>query len=68
MRSKTYKGGCPFGPDFIKHLQAARLLKIRPKDLTQLPFRRVIHQGSYVYSLADILEWSERLNGCPAYQ
>jgi hypothetical protein len=62
LHPKPYKGDCPFGPDFVKHLEAARLLKIRPKDLTQLPFRRAFHQNSYVYPLSDILEWAARLN------
>lgn len=60
--AKRYKGSVPFGPLFIKHLSAARILGIRPKDLTQVELRRAFHADTYVYPLADIIEIAARVN------
>lgn len=62
VRAKRYKGDCPFGPLFIKHQAAARILGIRPKDLIQIDLRRHFHhQCAYVYPLADIIEIAARI-------
>ncbi len=62
VRPKRYKGDCPFGPLFVKHTAAARILGIRPKDLTQIELRRFHQQHSYLYPLADIIEIAARIN------
>jgi hypothetical protein len=64
VRAKRYKGDCPFGPVFIKHQAAARILGVRPKDLTQIELRRHLqyHARTYVYPLADIIEIAARVN------
>jgi len=38
----------------LKHRYVAKLLGIRPKDLTQLPLRRVLYQKSYAYDPSEI--------------
>jgi prophage maintenance system killer protein len=60
-RGKRYKGDCPFGPLFVKHMVAARILGIRGKDLTQIELRRFHQQNSYLYPLADIIEIAARV-------
>jgi len=61
-RPKRYKGDCPFGPVFIKHRLAARVLGIRPTDLTHIELRRAFYRGTYCYPLTDIIEIAARIN------
>ena len=53
-RKGDYIGPRPFGPLLLRHTAAARLLGIRPKDLTKLNVRRELYQGSYVYDPCEI--------------
>ena len=53
-RRGEYIGPRPFGPLLLRHKAAARLLGIRPKDLTKLNVRRELYQGTYVYDPCEI--------------
>ena len=53
----------PFGEPELKHCYVARLLGIRPKELTQMPLRRVLFRDRYfVYDPQQIALLFEQRN------
>lgn len=64
----SHKDPRPFGEPVLKHLRAAALLGVRPKDLLRMPVRRVFFKTGYLYDPTEILELHEKRLSTPKEQ